>query len=225
MVAGAGSSIVCEKTAWLPHLSALDRFLFGFWSLFLDPRRLQRADVIIRPSTLLKFHDLLKNRKYRLLYSSVRKGKPGPKGPSSEPIQAIIEPKQRNPRFGCLRLAQQINKAFGVDINKDLVRHVLAKHYRPIPDGNGPSWQANLRILEIKNIKSIPSTPISHPLMLAASINHQPQNSATIYGFNGPDLFEIPEQGSNEPGLATLPIQPAGFRYKTPSGGRVRQSE
>ena len=123
-----------------PNLSALDRFLFGFCSLFLDPRRIQRAAVIIRPSTLLKFHDLLKKRKYRLLYSSVRKGKPGPKGPSSELIQAIIELKQRNPRFGCLRIAQQINKAFGVDINKDLVRRVLAKHYRPIPDGNGPLW-------------------------------------------------------------------------------------
>ena len=123
-----------------PNLSALDRFLFGFWSLFLNPRRIQRAAVIIRPSTLLKFHDLLIKRKYRLLHSSGRKGRPGPKGPSPELIQAIVELKQRNPRFGCLRIAQQINKAFGVDINKDLVRRVLAKHYRPIPDGNGPSW-------------------------------------------------------------------------------------
>jgi len=123
-----------------PNLTALDRFLFGFWSLFLDPRRIQRAAVIIRPSTLLKFHDLLKKRKYRLLYSSGRKGKPGPKGPSHELIQAIIELKQRNPRFGCLRVAQQINMAFGVDIDKDLVRRVLAKHYRPMPDDNGPSW-------------------------------------------------------------------------------------
>jgi transposase InsO family protein len=123
-----------------PNLSALDRFLFGFWSLFLDPHRIQRAAVIIRPSTLLKFHDLLKKHKYRLLYSSVRKGKPGPKGASSELIQAIVELKQRNPRFGCLRIAQQINMAFGVDINKDLVRRVLAKHYRPMPDDGGPSW-------------------------------------------------------------------------------------
>ena len=123
-----------------PNLSTLDRFLFGFWSLFLDPRRIQRAAVILRPSTLLKFHDLLINRKYRLLYSSCKKGKPGPKGPSPELIQAIIELKQCNPRFGCLSIAQQIDKAFGMDINKDLVRRVLAKHYRPMPDDNGPSW-------------------------------------------------------------------------------------
>ena len=35
-----------------PNLSTLDRFLFGFWSLFLDQRRIQRAAVIMRPSTL-----------------------------------------------------------------------------------------------------------------------------------------------------------------------------
>ena len=63
-----------------PNLSALDRLLFGFWSLFLDPHRILRAAVITRPSTLLKFHSLLKQRKYRLLYSTGRKGllsKPG----------------------------------------------------------------------------------------------------------------------------------------------------
>ena len=123
-----------------PNLSALDRFLFGFWSLFLDPHRIQRAAVIIRPSTLLKFHDLLKKRRYRTLYSSNKKGKPGPKDPSPELIHAIVEIKQRNPRFGCLRIAQQINKAFGMDIDKDLVRRVLAKHYHPTPNDGGPSW-------------------------------------------------------------------------------------
>jgi putative transposase len=113
-----------------PNLSTLDRYLFGFWSLFLNPRRIQRAAIIIRPSTLFKFHDL---------YSSGRKGKPGPKGPSPELIQAIVELK-RNPRFGCLRIAQQVNTAFGVDIDKDLVRRVLAKHYHPTPDDDEPSW-------------------------------------------------------------------------------------
>jgi transposase InsO family protein len=123
-----------------PNLSALDRFLLGFWSLFLNPLRIQRAAVIIRPSTLLIFHDILKKRKYRLLYSSGSKGKPGSKGPSRELIQAIVELKQRNPRFGCRRIAQQIAKAFGIDIDKDLVRRVLAEHYRPGSDDGGPSW-------------------------------------------------------------------------------------
>ena len=49
--------------------------------------------------------------------------------------------KRRNSRFGCPRIAQEINKAFGLNIDKDVVRRVLEKHYRPGPDsGNGPSW-------------------------------------------------------------------------------------
>ena len=124
-----------------PNLSALDRFLLGLWSLFLNPRHLRRAAVIIRPSTLLKFHKLLKQRKYRLLYSSTgSQRKPGPKGPSQELIQAIVQMKQRNPRFGCPRIAQQINKSFGTDIDKDVVRRVLAAHYRPEHSDGGPSW-------------------------------------------------------------------------------------
>ena len=98
--------VISRSRRRAPNLSALDRVLQGFWSLFLSPRRIQRAAVIIRPSTLLKFHDLLKKRKYRLLYSAGRKGKPGPKCPPPELIKAIVELKQRNPRFGCLRIAQ-----------------------------------------------------------------------------------------------------------------------
>ena len=29
---------------------------------------------------------------------------------------------------------------FGIDIDKNLVHRVLAKHYRPVPGGSGPSW-------------------------------------------------------------------------------------
>ena len=123
-----------------PNLSALDRLLLGFWSLFLDKPRLRRAAVVIRPSTLLQLHDLLKKRKYRLLYPSDQKRKPGPKGPSQELIQGIVELKQRNPRFGCRRIAEQINKAFDVQIDKYIVRRVLAKHYNQTPDDIGPSW-------------------------------------------------------------------------------------
>ena len=82
-----------------PNLSALDRLLFGFWALFLGPRRILRAAVIIKPSTLLSFHEALRKHKYRLLYSPRTRGKPGPKGPSQELIELIVELKRRNPRF------------------------------------------------------------------------------------------------------------------------------
>jgi putative transposase len=49
--------------------------------------------------------------------------------------------KRRNPKFGCVHIAQQISHAFGLVIDKDVVRRVLAKHYRPEDSGsNGPSW-------------------------------------------------------------------------------------
>ena len=67
-----------------PNLLAHDRFLLGLWSLFLTPRRILRAAIIIRPSTLLNFHKALVRRKYHLLFSPIRRGKPGPKGPSGE---------------------------------------------------------------------------------------------------------------------------------------------
>jgi putative transposase len=123
-----------------PNLSTQDRALLGFWSLFLNPRRLFRSAIIIKPSTLLRFHNALKNRKYRQLYSPGGGRKPGPKGPSAEVIYAIVEMKRRNPRFGCPRIAQQINLAFGLDLDKDTVRRVLAAHYKLDPNNRGPSW-------------------------------------------------------------------------------------
>jgi len=123
-----------------PNFTALDRFLFGFWALLLGERRIPRVAIILKPSTLLSFHDALKKRKYRLLYTPQRRGRPGPKGPSPEIIEIIVEMKRRNPRFGCPRIAQQIAHAFGIEIDKDVVRRVLAKYYRPVPGDDGPSW-------------------------------------------------------------------------------------
>ena len=77
-----------------PNLSAFDRFLLGFWSLFIRPNQLSKVAVVIRPSTLLKFHDALKKHKYQLLFSPRRRYKPGPKGPSPEIIQIIVEVKR-----------------------------------------------------------------------------------------------------------------------------------
>jgi len=48
--------------------------------------------------------------------------------------------KRRNPTWGCRRIAQQISLAFGVDIDKDAVRRILAAHFRPESGTSGPSW-------------------------------------------------------------------------------------
>jgi transposase InsO family protein len=118
----------------------MDRFIAGLCAGFIRPARLLRSAIVIKPATILSFHRALVNRKYRLLFSPHRRAKPGPKGPSPELIAAIVEMKRRNPRFGCRRIAEQLSFTFGVDIDKDVVRRILAKHYRPEPGADGPSW-------------------------------------------------------------------------------------
>lgn len=129
-----------------PNLTALDRFLLGFWALLIKPNRLGRVAVVVSKATFIRFHDALKKHKYSRLFSGKSKAKPGPKGPTQEVIDAIVEMKTRNPRFGYRRIAIQINKAFGTDIDKDDVRRVLAKHYKPLPGcgGGGPSWLTSI---------------------------------------------------------------------------------
>ena len=131
--------LICNRSRQrAPNLTALDRFVLGITTLFVSPRRI--SSVIIKSATLLRFHKVLVDRKYRLLFSSCARGKPGPKGPSPKLIAAIVEMKHRNPGFGCLRIAQQISHAFAIEIDKDVVRRVLAKHYRHPPGTDGPSW-------------------------------------------------------------------------------------
>lgn len=124
-----------------PNLTRWDRLLCGFGSLFLSPGRIRRVAIGLRPSTLLAFHQALIRRKYRRLFSSSPCRKtPGPKGPSDALIQAIVELKSRNPRFGCPRIARILSHTFRVDLDKNVVARVLAKHYRPTPGNTGPSW-------------------------------------------------------------------------------------
>ena len=122
-----------------PNLCASDRILAGVWALFMRPARVIRSAIVLRPSTILEFHRALRTRKYRWLFSPTRR-RTGPQGPSKALVDAIVDMKRRNPRWGCPRIAQQIALAFAVDIDKDVVRRVLATHYRPAPRSGGPSW-------------------------------------------------------------------------------------
>src|SRR5450759_2033412 len=128
-----------------PNLRTADRWLFGFCAQFVSLRRLIRTAIILKPATLLRFHRGFRDFKYRFLYSSSPKKTPGPKGRSPELIQAICEVKRRNPRFGCPKIAQHLAKTFGIDIDKDVVRRVLAAHDRPERRDHGPSWLTLLR--------------------------------------------------------------------------------
>jgi transposase InsO family protein len=116
--------------------------ILGFCTLLVSPGRLGKMAVILKTSTLLRLHRALVKRKYRLLYSSGPRRRPGPKGPSRELIDVVVEMKRRNPYFGCRKIAEQISSAFGIALNKDVVRRILARHYPPGLDGGATSWLA-----------------------------------------------------------------------------------
>lgn len=122
-----------------PRLRPIDRVVAALCAAWIHPTRLLRCAIVLKPSTIMRFHRSLVRRTYRWLFTAKRGGKPGPQGPSPEIVAAILEMKSRNPRFGCRRIAQQLAFTFGVEIDTDVVRRVLAKHYRP-GGGSGPSW-------------------------------------------------------------------------------------
>ena len=123
-----------------PNLRAADRIIAGLCTLFMRPTRVLRSAIVLKTSTLFYLHNVLKKRKYCLLFTPKRRRRPGPQGPRKELIDAVVAMKRRNPNWGCPRIAQQIALAFGVEIDKDVVRRILSVHYRPESDSGGPSW-------------------------------------------------------------------------------------
>src|SRR4030088_1902246 len=63
-----------------PNLNSIDRFVLGLGSLFVPASRIPKLAVILKPRTLLRFHEALKKRKYRWLFSSGGHRRPGPNG-------------------------------------------------------------------------------------------------------------------------------------------------
>ncbi len=132
--------ILNRSRARAPVLRPTDRVIVVLCAILMRPARLVRSAIVLKPSTILRFHRALVKRKYRLLFTPKTRGKPGPRGPSPELVSVIVEMKRRNPNFGYQRIADQISLVFDIEIDKDVVRRILAKHYRPEPGSNGPSW-------------------------------------------------------------------------------------
>src|SRR5205809_7606586 len=123
-----------------PNLRASDRIITGLCTLLMRPARVLRSAVVLKTSTLLHFHKMRIKQKYRLLFSPKRVRRPGPKGPTKELMDAVVEMKRRNRTWGCKRIAQQLTLAFGVDIDKEVVRRIPAIHFHAEAGSGGPSW-------------------------------------------------------------------------------------
>ena len=117
-----------------PSLRSSDRLVAGLCALLIRPARLIRSAIVLKPSTLLSLHQALRNRKYQLLFSPRRRRRrPGPKGPSRELIEAVVETKQRNPTWGCPRIAQQMALA---STSRSI--RTLFEGFSPVPIGPAP---------------------------------------------------------------------------------------
>ena len=123
-----------------PNLRSADRIMASLCMLFIRRARFLRSAIVLKASTLLHLHQVLTKRKYRLLFSPMRGRRPGPKGPAKELVDAVLEMKRRTPSWGCPRIAEQIAWVFGVEIDKDVVRRILANHCRPESNAGSPSW-------------------------------------------------------------------------------------
>jgi hypothetical protein len=59
-----------------PRLGLRDRVIGGVYSLLMRPSRFVRVALVLKPSTLLRFHRALATRKYRQLFSPRGRRKP-----------------------------------------------------------------------------------------------------------------------------------------------------
>jgi hypothetical protein len=137
--------VILNRSRRAPNLRASDRLITGLCALLILPRRLVRSAVVVKPSTLLNFQRALVHRKYRLLFSPKHRAKPGPKGPSPDLIRAVIEMKQRNPRWGCPRIAEQIGLAFGELLTSSGMKPTRTSAASPWQNGIAERWIGSCR--------------------------------------------------------------------------------
>ena len=60
-----------------PNLRATDRVIAGLCTLFMRPARVLRSAIVLKPSTLLRLHSVLRQRKYHMLFSPKHCRRPG----------------------------------------------------------------------------------------------------------------------------------------------------
>ena len=192
-----------------PPLTSRDRVLLGLPARFLTPRRIPKRAVILKPAPLLTFHQALVPHTYHRLFSSSSRRTPGPQGPSPELLAAIVEMTRRTPRFGGPRIAQHISRAFGIESNNAVGRHVLALPVRPESGPHGPSWLTflghitdSLWSVDLFRCESLLLT--SHGVRVGMAVWTRPligfsAAAATIAGVSGCRLFTRASAGPAPP--------------------------
>ena len=123
-----------------PRLTRADRTLFAILAHVIPFGRLRKLAIVVKPTTILNFHQALVKRKYSRLYSNETKKKPGRKAQDQALIDLVIQMKARNPSFGYGWIAMQIFEAFGIKISRFAVGRILRKNKHKSLPGGEPSW-------------------------------------------------------------------------------------
>ena len=55
-----------------PNLRTAERFIAGLCTLFMNPARVLRSAIVLKPSTLLRLHDVLANRKPHVVFAQAQ---------------------------------------------------------------------------------------------------------------------------------------------------------
>ena len=164
-----------------------------FGRYFLNPKRIVRAAIIIKPSTLLRLHSALEKRKYRQLYSPSGGRKPDPSNHGPSWLNTIGHAKDSlwsvdlfrsesillKSRWVMVVMDQYTRRIIGFAVHAGNVDGAaLSRMFNDatsrqgwpkyISSDNDPlfqyyRWKANLRALDIEEIKSVPHVPMSHP--------------------------------------------------------------
>ena len=176
-----------------PNLTTVDRFVLGLALLFVRPHRLPKLGALVRPATLLRFHQTLIRRKYRRLFSSSPslRRKPGPSW-----LTFIAQAKDglwSVDLFRCESILLHSHwvlvviddvftrRIIGFGIERGSIdglsvcrmfNHAVTGRPSPkhVSSDHDPlfrfhRWLANLRVREIEEVKSVPYAPVSHPFV------------------------------------------------------------
>jgi len=175
-----------------PNLTTVDRFVLGLATLFVRPHRLPKLGALVRPATLLRFHQTLIRRKYRRLFSSSPspRRKPGPSwltfiAQAKDSLWSVdlfrCESILLHSHWVLLVIDVFTRRIIGFGIERGSIdglsvcrmfNHAVTDRPSPkhVSTDHDPlfrfhRWLANLRVREIEEVKSVPYAPVSHPFV------------------------------------------------------------
>jgi hypothetical protein len=130
---------VLQRTAGRPQLRTVDRVLLAAGSRAIPRDRW--VAFLVTPSTLLRWHRELVNRKW----TYHRSGRPGRPPIDPEVRALILRLARENPRWGCVRIEGELQK-LGLRVSATTIRTLLrVARLGPAPRRGGPTWAEFLR--------------------------------------------------------------------------------